>query len=333
MKTLPCTLAILFILLNLSMIFAQEIPPIFPADESAQRPDLQEILKDKEFVRLYENMTGQKLPSEVPSEPIVPFSSDNVFPGMPLWPNMPTQSPPVTAMLQELPQGQTAFVLEQLNQLDRLKSVILNDLRNAETCGYHGVKLVPKISIADDQSAYAQIITMSYEIQTAVLPRRYVTTERNFDWAIEGDGFFVLRLPPKVSEHTGIKIGDEKIFFTRAGQFELTQDRKLVLKHGGEVYLLQPEIEIPEQSDATINPDKLQLAHFQFPERLQRIDGVIFTIVPGGEKPVLSAPNETSGSVIRTRQYEASNVNFAESLALYRTLHHMQTAMLDALTQ
>jgi len=310
-------LASLFILLNLLAIYAQETSsPVYTADESAQKPDLQEILKDKEFVKLYENITGQKLPSEVPPEPVAPLFSDNALP----------------TMVQELTQGQTAFVLEQLNQLDRLKSVILNDLRNAETCGYHGVKLVPQVPNVADSRA----ITSSYEVQTAVLPRRYVTTERNFDLAIEGDGFFVLRKLLKPSDKARLVpniVIPPPVYYTRAGQFELTQDRKLVLKHGEEVYLLQSEIEIPEQSDAAINTDKLLLAHFQFPERLQRVDGVIFAIAPGGEQPVLLAPNEDSGSVVHTRQYEASNVNFTESLALYRTLHRIQTAMFDALTQ
>ena len=325
MKTLPYAFAILFVLFNLSVIFAQEIPPpIFPADESAQRPDLQEILKDKEFVKLYENITGQKLPSEIMPEPIVPlFSGNAAFPGMPV----PSQLPLDAAMLQQV-------ALTQLNQLDRLKSVILNDLRNAETCGYHGVKLMPQEPNVVD----GQTITSSYVVQTAVLPRRYITTDRNFDLAIEGDGFFVLRKLLKPSDRArpvpNIVI-PPPVYYTRAGQFELADDHKLVLKHGGETYLLLAEAEIktPKQIVGTTNLSELRLAHFQFPERLQRVDGVIFAVVPGGEQPVLLAPNEASGSTVRTRQYEASNVNFAESLALYRTLHRMQTAMLDALTQ
>ena len=313
-----CLFAIFFILFNLPVVFAQETLPVFVADEPVQKPDLQEILKDKEFVKLYENMTGQKLPSQVPPEPIVSLFSDNVLP----------------AMVQELTQGQTAFVLEQLNQLDRLKSVILNDLLNAETCGYHGVKLVPQVpNVADDKT-----ITTSFEIQTAVLPRRYVTTERNFDWAIEGDGFFVLRKLLKPSDKARLVpniVIPPPVYYTRAGQFELTDDHKLVLKHGGETYSLLTEVEIEasKQTVVVTNLSELRLAHFQFPERLQRVDGVIFAIAPGGEQPVLSAPNVASGSTVRTRQYEASNVNFAESLALYRTLHRMQTAMLDALIQ
>ena len=323
MKILPCSLTILFILLNLPAVYAQEIPPpVYTADESAQKPDLQEILKDKEFVKLYENMTGQKIPSEVPPDPVVPLSSDNAaFPGMPV----PPQLPPDAAMLQQV-------ILAQLSQMDRLKSVILNDLRNAETCGYHGVKLVPQEpNVADDQ-----MITSSYEVQTAVLPQRYVTTDRNFDWAIEGDGFFVLHKLPKPSDKAVTRSNFiPPRYYTRAGQFELTDDHKLVLKHGGETYSLLTEVEIEasKQTVVVTNLSELRLAHFQFPERLQRIDGVIFAIAPGDEQPVLLAPNEASGSTVRTRQYEASNVNFAESLALYRTLHRMQTAMLDALTQ
>ena len=314
------------LILSCPILLAQESPPAETVEAEHQTRDINEILNDREFVRLYEQMTGQRLSPGTQAGVGTPFVPDSVSEQSP-WSIDTFQSPPVSAssqgqsVLWASDSVQSLIATQQLKQLEYTKSLILNDLQNVKTCGYRGIKFVSLTS------------ETNLESQTDFQSRQYTASPDNLHWAIHGNGFFVLRKVPKPSDETatGNHFAISALYYTRAGQFELTQERKLAMKRGGETYLLQPETEIPEQIDATIN--FVQLAHFQFPERLQRIDGVIFAVAPGGETPVLSTPNEASGGTIRTQQYEAANVDFAKSLSEYKALHRMQSAILDTLAQ
>ena len=262
-----------------------ELPTVIAGDT----PSIEEMLNTPGFAMIYEQLHGQKL------------SRDTLLP-----PHAITEVPAA------LPQMLPGIAVQQLEQLDNHKSMLLRDLRNAGTCGYRAAKLA-----ADG------------EVHTDFQSRRYVPSRSRFDLAIHGDGFFMLhKQGPFPLRNDMDSFYAEIIYFTRAGRFELTDDRKLCLKHHGETYLLQPEIEIPLGAD--LNEMEWQLARFDRPEQLLRIDGVLFQVHPSGEKPELFHPTALSGTTISTHEYEASNVDVAETFKVYRTLHKMQSAILDA---
>ncbi|MCL2118371.1 MAG: hypothetical protein FWH27_08105, partial [Planctomycetaceae bacterium] len=71
------------------------------------------------------------------------------------------------------------------------------------------------------------------------------------------------------------------------------------------------------------------LARFGRSGQPRRIDGVMFQMEPDGVMPELFLPTALSGTTIRWREYETSNVDFATTLQIYRMLHKMQSAILD----
>jgi len=277
--------------------------PEFPPEQPVNPLTMDEILNDKAFMEIYRQRA----------------SSDTSIFQPPLVPDLPSFFvPPVTPSPVSVPPQPPSrqlmdFALQQLEQLDRHKNVLLNDLRNAETCGYHATKF---------ESAYASL-------QSDFRSRRYVPSSSRLDWAIHGDGFFVLRRQREEADaDEATHSYDYDTLYTRAGRFELTDDRKLCLKRNGDTFLLQPETEVAIFADS--DTTKCQLARFTHPERLWRIDGVVFMAEHNGEKPEMFSPSEASGTTICTQEYEASNVDVAETLQVYRALHKMQSVVLDS---
>ena len=294
-----------------------EWQPVPSADES---PTIEEIRNDAGFMSLLRQMPNALHLSQEPFIPstvelMVDHSQKSV---------VPSQFP--SSLL-------TAIVVQQLAQLDNCKRELLLNLHNAETFGYRAARLEPNEDCG-------------YEVKTDFQSRRYVSSHSKLDWAIHGDGFFVLRKPgepfntgePELPEnidalYSSYSINTDRIYYTRAGRFELTEDNKLCLKHRGEVYLLQPEQDISlwfgNKELVEDNGAWSIIANFDRPERLRRIDGVLFQAEPDGEKP---KPNEPFSANLRSQEYEASNVDVAETLHLYRALHRLQSAMLEQLS-
>ena len=270
-----------------------------PPKMSDDLPEIDEMLNDAEFIQLYEQMSGHKLTRDT----LFPSQAAMEFPNAPPM-FVPPQNP--SRLLIDI-------AVQQLVQLDGHKSVQLQNLHNAETCGYRAAKFASE----------------DFDRQTDFESRRYVPSSSRYDWAIHGDGFFVLRKQREPSDADESTQPDESdMYYTRAGRFELTDDDKLCLKHDGETYLLQPEKEYLTFSD--LFEPAWQLARFKHPERLWRIDGVLFRVEADGEMPVMVSSSEASGTTIHTQEYEASNVDFAETWQVYRALHKMQSAILES---
>ena len=284
---------------------SQELPILPPEQPMQVIPQIHEITEDKDFMEIYGQMSRQRFPD---TSLLTPSQLPAYAVG-----EAPACAPPVATPLQPPSQQLMDFALQQLEQLDRHKNVLLNDLRNAGTCGYHAAKF---------ESVYAGL-------QSGFGSRRYVPTSSRFDWAIHGDGFFVLRRQREESVADEAAQPDENdTYFTRAGRFELTDDRKLCLKRNGDTFLLQPELEVDVFAD--LDATKCQIVRFTHPERLWRIDGVLFMAEHNGEKPELFSPFKSFGTTIHTQEYEASNVDVAETWQIYRALHKMQSAILDS---
>ena len=283
---------VLYAIISSAWCQSPELPEGFD-----QLPEMDEILNDTGFLQVYEQMRGQRLTRDTLLPPLSPIEAVTEF---------STQNPP--QMLLDI-------AVQQLAQLDNHKSLLLHDLRHAGTCGYRAVR-----------------IATNGESQTDFQVGHYVPSKSDFDWAIHGEGFFILhKLGQSSDSHEPTEEETRNMYYTRAGRFDVTEDGKLCLKHDGETYLLQPETVI--SADFDLNEVSWPLVRFDRPERLQRIDGVLFQEEPG-ERPVLEEiglfePISLSGTTIRSREYETSNVDFEATLQIYRMLHKMQSAILD----
>lgn len=129
-------------------------------------------------------------------------------------------------------------------------------------------------------------------------------TGADYDFAVQGDGFFQIRRP------------NGELGYTRNGQFQLKADRTLVTSSGMTVMGEGAPIVFPQGSGAiSINADgviyqgdqtvaKLPIYHFKDPQKLHRIgDGLM---APGkkGEQPVAA-----ERPVILSGYLEQSNVS------------------------
>ena len=301
-------IALCFIMAGSTWGQTLESPPEIPAD---QPPTIEEIRNDAGFMRLIQQMPGGLLLSQESSNPSKVTSVVD-------WPQQSVvQSQSSQTLL-------TAFVVQPLMEIDGIKSMLLQNLRNAETPGYRAMRIVPN----------AEGVGRGYDYQTDFQSRRYVSSRSKSDWAIHGEGFFMLRrLQPSDADESVTRDDDDSLFFTRLGRFELTDDHKLCYKRYGEIYLLQPEIDTSLLQDVSLEHWPMQLARIDSPEKLWRFDNVLFRANPDEIQPELFDPNQTADATLRPMEYEASNVDVAETLQLYRALHRLQSAMLEQLSQ
>jgi flagellar basal body rod protein FlgG len=135
------------------------------------------------------------------------------------------------------------------------------------------------------------------------LPGEVTPTKRDLDVAIAGDGFFTVRLP------------DDSIGYTRAGEFSLTPDRTLVnnqglpiLSEGGTTIQLQAQGGPPViNSDGTVRQGdavlgRLGIAVAGAPDKLINLPGGVFR----GEEDAQITP--MADPVVQQGYLESSNV-------------------------
>jgi flagellar basal-body rod protein FlgG len=137
------------------------------------------------------------------------------------------------------------------------------------------------------------------------------------DVAIEGDGFFQVRLP------------NGEIAFTRSGSFKVTSDGQLATSQG---FLIEPPILIPDNAnDITIDPDgrvailihggeeslevgQIELARFLNPGGLKAMGANLFLMNDASGVPVVGIPGEGNLGYLRNQFLEASNVQLVEEM-------------------
>jgi flagellar basal-body rod protein FlgG len=133
----------------------------------------------------------------------------------------------------------------------------------------------------------------------------------SWDMAIEGAGFFQITQP------------SGQIAYTRAGDFKLDPDGRLVTSDG---YLVEPPITIPTNAmSVTVSPTgvvtctlpnqtatqevgQLQLANFVNPAGLLAIGRTSFTVTDASGPPILAQPGQEGMGTIAQGFLEASNV-------------------------
>jgi flagellar basal-body rod protein FlgG len=143
----------------------------------------------------------------------------------------------------------------------------------------------------------------------------FETTGNALDMAIEGAGYFQLLMP------------DGRTGYTRAGDFSLSADGKLVTGAGMPV---QPEIQVPDgaqaitiAADGTVSANvagqtselgKVEIARFANAAGLQAIGDNILVETGASGPAQVGAPGLEGRGTIRAGALEASNVNVVEEL-------------------
>lgn len=137
------------------------------------------------------------------------------------------------------------------------------------------------------------------------------------DMAIEGDGFFQVRLP---SGETA---------FTRTGSFNISDEGYLVSKQG---YLVEPSVMLPDNLDYwSVNADgrviakemgqdveqeigQIELVRFINPAGLHSAGGNLYKQTDASGLPIAGVPGEGGLGAIRHQYLESSNVQMVEEM-------------------
>jgi flagellar basal-body rod protein FlgG len=144
-----------------------------------------------------------------------------------------------------------------------------------------------------------------------------VSTGRDLDLAIDGDGYF------QIESVTG------ETLYTRDGSFQLSRDGNLVTRQG---QLVVPGVQVPtDTQQITILPDgsvsglaagataptllgRIEIARFANPAGLRMLGGNLYAPSDGSGDAEVGAPNQQGFGAIAQGFLESSNVNMAEEL-------------------
>lgn len=210
--------------------------------------------------------------------------------------------------------------------------VIANNLANVNTHGYKRSNLEFQDLLYETIKAAGEA-TGSQEMRPTALQvgngTRVIATQRSFhsgsieatdnplDLAIEGDGFFQVRMP------------DGNLAYTRAGSFKLTADGTIVTADG---YILEPEITIPEdtreivvtkdgqiqallQGETEASPlGQLELARFINPAGLEAVGQNLFRETAASGTPFVGNPGEDGLGLVHQGYLETSNVDVVQEM-------------------
>ena len=142
-------------------------------------------------------------------------------------------------------------------------------------------------------------------------------TENPLDLAIEGDGFFQLRMP------------DGSIAYTRDGSFKISNDGVIVNADG---YVLEPEISIPPDTESImISRDglvmvtmagsneqqelgQIELARFINPSGLKSIGRNLLKQTPASGEPIVGNPELEGFGAVAQGFLENSNVEVVSEM-------------------
>lgn len=208
----------------------------------------------------------------------------------------------------------------------RTLNVIANNMANANTPGFKTERVVSTTfqqELLMRQQGYNRTFIGSGDAVKVVedVPTQFdesmiKTTDRPFDLAIQGEGFFV------------VKGDNDRQYLTRNGQFDIDADGYLILPGVGKVQGSRGDLKI-EGSDFNVSAEgavhntkgrligTLQIISASPEAKLEKFPNGLFQ-VPGGE----GAPGDTAGlsevanPTIGQGLIEASNANYNREVAL-----------------
>ncbi|HHZ04783.1 flagellar basal-body rod protein FlgG [Acetomicrobium hydrogeniformans] len=230
-------------------------------------------------------------------------------------------------MIRALWSGATGMIAQQSN-LD----VISNNLANVNTTGYKKIRAEfedliyqigrePGAPVEPDSmiptGVQVGLGTRLIGTSRIMSPGNLQVTDKPFDIAIEGDGFFQVTLP------------DGTMAYTRDGTWHVDGDGQIVTSNG---YLLEPQIAIPEDTvEITVSPTgevyarqagdvepdeigQIELARFVNPQGLRAMGKNLFLETPASGFPILGQPGEEGFGTLHQGALEMSNVQVVEEM-------------------
>lgn len=175
--------------------------------------------------------------------------------------------------------GYTA--LTRQSGLVRELQIVANNIANTTTTGFRSEDLLFSEFVQDMRDAPSLSMATANVRQTSMLQGQLTETGSDFDFAIEGDGFFLVQTP-----------AGERL--TRAGSFALNQAGDLVthdgypvLDPGGAPLFIPPDVEsLDVGPDGTMSSEgrilgQLALVRPTDPQMMTREGGVLFASEAG----------------------------------------------------
>ncbi len=210
--------------------------------------------------------------------------------------------------------------------------VIANNLANVNTTGYKKSRLEFQDLLYETIKSAGTSTGGENENPTALQlgnGTKVVSTQRSFrqgtviatenplDLAIEGDGFFIVRMPDGTSA------------YTRDGALKISADGTIVTSDG---YIVEPEITIPEDAkQVTIRKDgqievtlfgdpeptilgQIELARFINPAGLEAIGQNLYRETASSGNPFIGTPGLDGLGLIHQGYLETSNVDVVSEM-------------------
>jgi flagellar basal-body rod protein FlgG len=231
-----------------------------------------------------------------------------------------------------------------LNALNTQLDVIANNLANVNTQGFkasranfqdllYEEKRLPGVeNVIGDRSPTGLYVGLGVKVSGTQLDFSQgpmLTTERDLDVAIDGEGFFEVVVEDGLAE--------SNIAYTRAGNFLKNNEGELVLANDSG-YRLNTNVVVPDEATKVVvqedgrvladipgQPDpevlgQIQLATFINPEGLKQMGGNLFTESAASGPPIVGDPGDAGFGTLRGGFLEASNVEPTKELVeLIRT--------------
>lgn len=189
--------------------------------------------------------------------------------------------------------------------------VVSNNLANVNTTGFKNSRANFQELLSNQQLSGTQIRATQQMMDQGTLNE----TENALDLAISGAGFFGIRLP------------DDRIAYTRSGEFYLDADRQIITANG---YKLDWTGEIPEGvEDIHVNPDgtlmvqlngewseagQIPLTRFASPTGLEGYGQNLWLETEASGAPASGTPNADGMGFILGSAVERSNVDMSEEM-------------------
>ena len=230
-----------------------------------------------------------------------------------------------------------------LRALSTKIDVIANNLANADTTAFKGSRMnfedLMYITLkepgsnnsANEPSPAGTFVGLGVKVSNTQLDLAQgplENTNRALDVAIEGRGFFRVKIMDAIGDGTG---------YTRNGSFFRNRDGDLVLGMG-DGYKLLPRINIPPDAlEISINQEgiidyirphqntrtiagQLQISNFINPQGLKLIGGTICVQTEASGQPIPNKPGENGAGTVLQNFLEGSNVDpVKELVALIKT--------------
>ncbi len=225
-----------------------------------------------------------------------------------------------------------------LRALSTRIDVIANNLANSETTAFKGsrmnfedlmyqtLKEPGSMNNANEVSPAGTAVGLGVKISNTQLDLSQGAMEgttRDLDVAIQGSGFFKVKILDSIGDGTG---------YTRNGNFFVNNQGQLVVGMGDGYRLINPPITMPQDaSQITISQSGLieylrpgqitkqqagpiQLTTFINPQGLKLLGGSIYVETPASGKPIDSKPGENGAGTILQNYLEGSNVDPVKEL-------------------